>query len=60
MNSWKLAREKADRQQIKAHNEEGKLIYLATDGNLYHVDPENGNLTKYTDKEMEEIEKYSM
>lgn len=59
MNSWKLAREKADRQQIKAHNEEGKLIYLATDGNLYHVDHENGNLTKYTDEELNTIDNYS-
>ena len=55
MTSWAMAMNKAREQQRKAQTEAASLIY-EVDGILYHVDPENGNLTKYTDEEMEEID----
>lgn len=54
MTSWAMAMNKAREQQRKAQAEAANLIY-EFDGILYHVDPENGNLTKFTDEEMEEI-----
>lgn len=54
MTSWAMAMNKAREQQRKAQAEAASLIY-EFDGILYHVDPENGNLTKFTDEEMEEI-----
>ena len=54
MTSWAMAMNKAREQQRKAQAEAAALIY-EFNGILYHVDPENGNLTKFTDEEMEEI-----
>ena len=54
MTSWTMAMDKARVQQRKAQAEAANLIY-EINGVLYHVNPENGNLTRFTDEEMEEI-----